>query len=55
MSEIKGQLLGIILVLSIFWIVGTALKTVFTSMKDSVVESVENATSDLGTTLSFKD
>ena len=45
MSEIKGQILGIILVLSIFGAVGAALKGVFDSMKDNVVQSVEDITS----------
>ena len=55
MSEIKGQLLGIILVLTIFGVVGAALKTAFTNMKDKVVESVETISSEVGKTLSFND
>ena len=55
MSEIKGQLLGIILVLAIFGVVGAALKSVFNNMKDKVVESVETVSSDLGKTLTFND
>lgn len=57
MSEIKGQLLGIILVLAIFGIVGAALKGVFTSMKDSIEESVKtigNDTPDEKTVLHFE-
>ena len=46
MSEIKGQILGVILVLTIFGAVGAALKGVFDSMKNHVVESVETITSN---------
>ena len=53
MSEIKGQLLGIILVLAIFGIVGAALKSAFTNMKDTVVEEVETVSSSLGNTLTY--
>ena len=50
MSEIKGQILGIILVLAIFGAIGAALKGVFSSMKDSVVEQVETITNDASST-----
>ena len=40
MSEIKGQLLGIILVLSIFLTVNVALTAIFTNMTDSVESKV---------------
>lgn len=40
MSEIKGQLLGIILVLSIFLTVSVALTAVFTNMTNSVESKV---------------
>ncbi|MBO7614353.1 MAG: hypothetical protein J6T15_01430 [Bacilli bacterium] len=53
MSEIKGQLLGIILVLAIFGIVGAALKSAFTNMKDTVVEQVENVSTSVGTMLTY--
>ena len=53
MSEIKGQQLGIILVLAIFGIVGAALKSAFTNMKDTVVEQVETISSEVGATLTF--
>ena len=53
MSEIKGQLLGIILVLAIFGIVGAALKAAFTNMKDTVVEQVETISSEVGTILTY--
>lgn len=52
MSEIKGQLLGIILVLMVFGIVGGALKGVFSEMKDKVVESVENIEDDIDDSMS---
>lgn len=40
MSEIKGQLLGIILVLSIFLTVSVAVGTIFSTMTDSVESKV---------------
>ena len=40
MSEIKGQLLGIILVLSIFLTVSVALTAIFTNMTNSVESKV---------------
>ena len=40
MSEIKGQLLGIILVLSIFLTVSVALTAIYTNMTKSVEEKV---------------
>lgn len=43
MSEIKGQLLGIILVLSIFLTVSVALTAIFTNM----TKSVENKISEM--------
>lgn len=55
MSEIKGQLLGIILVLAIFGIVGAALKTAFSNMSDTVSESVESIGDDLSGTKSILD
>ena len=53
MSEIKGQLLGIILVLAIFGIVGAALKSAFSKMNDNIVEEIVTVSSDVGTTLTF--
>lgn len=44
MSEIKGQLLGIILVLSIFTTVSVAAVTIFTNMTDKVEEKVSSVT-----------
>ena len=43
MSEIKGQLLGIILVLSIFLTVSVALTAIFSNM----TKSVENKVSEV--------
>lgn len=40
MSEIKGQLLGIILVLSIFLTVSVALTAIFTNMTNSIESKV---------------
>ena len=55
MSEIKGQLLGLILVLMVFGAVGGAIKKVFTDMKDTVVETVEDISTELtgSTTMHF--
>ena len=44
MSEIKGQLLGIILVLSIFLTVSVAAAGVFTTMTDSIEAKVSEVT-----------
>lgn len=46
MSEIKGQILGIILVLMIFGAVGAALKGTFDKLKDTVVETVDDISND---------
>lgn len=43
MSEIKGQLLGIILVIMIFGIVAAGLSAVFTSLTETVSSEVANA------------
>ena len=48
MSEIKGQLLGIILVIMVFGIVAAGLTTVFTNLTDSVSSEVEKAVEDYG-------
>ena len=45
MSEIKGQLLGIILVLAIFGIVAATLSTVFTNLSSTVSTEVTKAIS----------
>ena len=47
MSEIKGQLLGLVLVLMVFGAVSGAIKKVFTDMKDTVVQTAGSVSSDL--------
>ena len=44
MGEIKGQLLGLVLVLSIFGIIAGALTAAFTTVIDDGVEKVESST-----------
>ena len=46
MSEIKGQLLGIILVVTIFGIVGGALAAIFSNLTDTVEEKVSQEIAD---------
>lgn len=46
MSEIKGQLLGIILVVTIFGIVGGALAAIFANLTDTVEEKVSQEIAD---------
>ena len=48
MSEIKGQLLGIILVIMVFGIVAAGLTTVFTNLTKSVSSEVEQAVASYG-------
>lgn len=48
MSEIKGQLLGIVLVLMVFGIVAAALTTIFTGLSNSVTSEVSKAISSYG-------
>lgn len=48
MSEIKGQLLGIVLVLMVFGIVAAALTTIFTGLSSSVTSQVSKAVSSFG-------
>ena len=48
MSEIKGQLLGIVLVLMVFGIVAAALTTIFTGLSNSVTSQVSKAVSSFG-------
>ena len=45
MSEIKGQLLGIILTLSIFLTVGATLTGIFSTMTKSVEDKVSEVVS----------
>ena len=46
MSEIKGQLLGIILVIMVFGIVAASLTTIFTNLTNSVSSEVSRAVAD---------
>ena len=48
MSEIKGQLLGIILVIMVFGIVAAGLTTVFTNLTSSVSSEVTKAMNSYG-------
>lgn len=43
MSEIKGQLLGLVLVLAIFGVVGTAMVGIFKTTTDDLKTRVEEA------------
>lgn len=47
MSEIKGQLLGILLVLMVFGVVTTGLVSTFTSLEETIETEVTNLTNDL--------
>jgi len=49
MSEIKGQLLGIVLVLMVFGIVAAGLTLVFTNLTSSVSSEVSRAVSQITT------
>ena len=46
MSEIKGQLLGIILVITVFGIVGGALAGIFSSLTKTVEDKVSEEIED---------
>ena len=46
MSEIKGQLLGIILVITVFGIVGGALAGIFASLTKTVEDKVSKEIED---------
>lgn len=48
MSEIKGQLLGIILVIMVFGIVAAGLTTVFTNLTNSVSSEVTKGINSYG-------
>lgn len=48
MSEIKGQLLGIILVLMVFGIVAASLTAIFNGLSSTVANEVSNAVSQYG-------
>ena len=43
MSEIKGQLLGIILVIMVFGIVAASLTAIFTSLPETISSEVASA------------
>lgn len=51
MSEIKGQLLGIILVLAIFGAVSAGLAAVFAKTSDSIATQVETIATDTNTSV----
>ncbi len=48
MSELKGQLLGIVLVLMVFGIVAASLTAIFNNLSSSVASEVSNAISQYG-------
>lgn len=48
MSELKGQLLGIVLVLMVFGIVAASLTAIFNNLSSSVSTEVSNAISQYG-------
>lgn len=48
MSELKGQLLGIVLVLMVFGIVAASLTAIFTNLSNSVTSEVSKAISQYG-------
>ena len=48
MSEIKGQLLGIILVIMVFGIVAASLTTILTNLFNSVSSEVDKGVSEYG-------
>lgn len=45
MSEIKGQILGVVLVLAIFGVVGTALYSAFKTSAEGVAKSIKDESS----------
>ena len=53
MSEIKGQLLGIILVIMVFGIVAASMITIFTNLTNSVSSEVNRAVSDYATLMKY--
>jgi len=55
MSEIKGQLLGIIMVLAIFGAISVSLATVFKTQSTVITEKAENVSGDAETVLTAKD
>lgn len=53
MSEIKGQILGVILVLMIFAVVATTMTGVFSSLSHTVTEKVNDMESAMPTSLTY--
>lgn len=49
MSEVKGQLLGILLVVVLFATLAGTVVTIFNSYNTAIQSNVETITSDLGT------
>ncbi|MCI2110742.1 MAG: hypothetical protein LKK13_00115 [Bacilli bacterium] len=47
MSELKGQLLGMLLVLSIFAAIGSVLYAAFTKTADNISSQIDNITTSL--------
>lgn len=47
MSELKGQILGIILVIVMFGVIGAAMKGVFSSSIEDISTRVESALVDM--------
>ena len=48
MSEIKGQLLGIVLVVAVFGVVGGVLVTAFTKSANNIQKAIEKDTDENG-------
>ena len=48
MSEIKGQLLGIVLVVAVFGAIGTILVTAFTNSANNIQQAIEKDTDENG-------
>lgn len=51
MSEIKGQLLGIIIVLMVFGIVSGAMVLIFQNLTGAVTQNVEELVSELSSVI----
>lgn len=55
MTEIKGQLLGLILLLTIFGAVSVGIAAIFANSRDTVTQKAENINSEAEKTLSVSD
>ena len=55
MSEVKGQLLGIALVLMVFGAVSGVIASIFTNLKTTVKNKADTVLNDANTTLSATD